>query len=187
MRKLDVVTPAIAIPLSDKSAIASRSTLPVSYTHLVGGVRGVAHRAQLHRLAGKTIGALPRMLAFLDEHHLPSGQILGVGALVGEEARFNTTYAPSVEVLVPPEDAHDFAALCDATFHEGADIFQVGDVGAVSLVGQGILEDRSVLREAIALLSGNGIAIAGVTTSSFRMTFLLAPGPPVEHLSLIHI
>jgi aspartokinase len=110
-----------------------------------------------------------------------------VGALVGEEARFNTTYAPPVEILIPPEDAHGFAALCDREIHEGASFFRVGDVGAVSLVGQGILDDRRILRDALALLTTAGVSVAGVTTSSFRITFLMAPGAQVEESArLLH-
>lgn len=131
----------------------------------VGGVRGVAHRQTLHRLVGRGPGALPAMLAFLEQHHLPSGQIVALG----EQA----------EILVPPEDAHGFERACaslpvDSRFGRG------DDVGAVSLVGQGILEDRRVLADALALLGAAGVVVLGVSTSSFRVSFLLAPGPAVE-------
>jgi aspartate kinase len=139
----------------------------------VGGVRGVAHRARLHRLVGRGVDQLPAMLAFLDEHHLPSGQIVA---------------GPSgVEILVPPEDAHGFADICARAFPAGAPVHAADDVGAVSLVGQGILDDRRILSEALKLLGEKGIVVTGVTTSSFRITLLMAPGPHVEESArLLH-
>ncbi len=138
----------------------------------VGGVRGVAHRTTLHRLVGRRRDALAAMLAFLDMHHLPSGQIVALDE--------------RVEILVPPEDAHGFAGACaglapDALFGRG------DDVGAVSLVGQGILEDRRVLAEALALLDERGVGVVGVSTSSFRVTFLVPAGSLAEEVArLLH-
>jgi aspartate kinase len=138
----------------------------------VGGVRGVAHRAPLHRLIGRRSDALPAMLAFLDLHHLPSGQIVALD--------------DKVEILVPPEDAHGFATACaglapDALFGRG------DDVGAVSLVGQGILEDRRVIAAALALLHERAIAVLGASTSSFRVTFLVPAGAAAEQAArLLH-
>lgn len=138
----------------------------------VGGVRGVAHRTLLHRLIGRRSDALPAMLAFLDLHHLPSGQIVALD--------------DRVEILVPPEDAHGFASACaglapDALFGRG------DDVGAVSLVGQGILEDRRVIAAALALLHEHAIAVHGASTSSFRVTFLVPAGASAEQAArLLH-
>lgn len=137
-----------------------------------GGVRGVAHRVKLHRLVGAGVGALRDMLAFLDEHHLPSGQIVAA--------------SDRAEVLVPPEDAHNFEPLCSKHL-VGASFARAPDVGAVSLVGQGILEDRRILVDALALIEDRGVRVEGVSTSSFRVTFLLAPGPQVEESArLLH-
>ncbi|MCC7075467.1 MAG: aspartate kinase [Deltaproteobacteria bacterium] len=138
----------------------------------VGGVRGVAHRTTLHRLVGRRKDALAAMLAFLDMHHLPSGQIVALDE--------------RVEILVPPEDAHGFDGACaslatDAVFGRG------DDVGAVSLVGQGILEDRRVLAQALALLEQHGVGVLGVSTSSFRVSFLVPAGPLAEEVArLLH-
>ncbi len=145
----------------------------------IGGVRGVAHRERLHRLVARDLSQLHRMLEFLDEHQLPAGQIVGIGTATGGDARCNAACTRSNEILIPPEDAHDFYAICARTFGEGGPVFAAGDVGAVSLVGQGILQDRAILKAALTLLSEQHIAIVGVTTSSFRITFLLEPGEVV--------
>ncbi|HEY4221503.1 MAG TPA: aspartate kinase, partial [Myxococcota bacterium] len=138
----------------------------------MGGVRGVAHRATLHRLVGDRMKSLAEMLRFLDEHHLPSGQIVALGPSVEIERRRGDA---RVDVLVPPEDAHGFEDAC-AALPAGASWSRADDVGAVSLVGHGILEDRRVLSESLALLDELELPIDGVTTSSFRITFLLPPG-----------
>jgi aspartate kinase len=167
------MTPSLSVGPGGGAAVAQSGTVVrKDAPPPVGGVRGVAHRAVMHRLRATGIARLPRLLRFLDEHHLPSGQIIAVG--------------DRVEILVPPEDAHGFARavaqtrdLEDASFIDGDEAGN-GDVGVVSLVGQGILQDRRVLAEALTLLSERGMAVEGVTTSSFRISFLLPPGPQVE-------
>jgi aspartate kinase len=128
----------------------------------VGGVRGVAHKNVLHRLVSDDAKRLPAMLAFLDKHQLPTGPITAIG---------NT-----VEILVPPEDAHGFHRIC-----EQAEGFAAGvDVGAVSMVGQGILDDPLVLSECLRVLREAKVDVVGVSTSSFRITLLVPADPRNE-------
>jgi aspartate kinase len=139
----------------------------------VGGVRGVAHRDALHRLTSNDLGRLPAMLAFLEEHQLPMGPILALGSGVSElEQRFKS-HDPHVEILVPPEDAHNFRRICQEHIKEGARFYDGDDVGAVSLVGQGILDGPRVLRDAIQLVNDRSVPLLGVQTSSFRITLLV--------------
>jgi aspartate kinase len=135
----------------------------------VGGVRGVAHRLCLHRLVGDSVAALPAMVRFLDEQQLPSGQIVALGN--------------GAEIVVPPEDAHGFERACDARIPKDAPFRRGADVGAVSLVGQGILEDRRTLLVALQAAAAAGHVVHGVTTSSFRITLFVAAGPPVAVLA----
>ena len=51
------------------------------------------------------------------------------------------------------------------------------DVGAVSLVGQGILDDPRLLRDALAVVADQRLALHGVQTSSFRITVLVPADP----------
>lgn len=129
-----------------------------------GGVRGVAHRNVLHRLVGDDLARLPEMLALLEKHALPIGPILAL----------RTSSSSAVEILVPPEDAHGFARICGA---HGNGVSVGDDVGAVSLVGQGILDDPRILRDALAVVADSKLALHGVQTSSFRVT-LLVPADP---------
>jgi aspartate kinase len=140
----------------------------------VGGVRGVAHRSVLHSLVADDVAHAGAMLAHLEQHHIPSGQLVGF-------ARDGNV--GGVQCLVPPEDAHGFDRCCGA-LPEG--VRKGGDHGAVSLVGQGVLEDRRVVVEALALLASNGIEVRGLSTSSFRVTALVDPARVEESARLLH-
>jgi aspartate kinase len=128
----------------------------------IGGVRGVAHRARLYVLQTSSLSLVTPLLRHLEEHHIESGQLVG--------------FAQGVQCLVPPEDAHNFDRVC-ALLPPG--VVRGDDVGAVSLVGQGILSDRRVLLDALELLSTRNIEVLGLSTSSFRLTFLVRAGDDV--------
>ncbi|HEY1100108.1 MAG TPA: aspartate kinase [Myxococcota bacterium] len=129
----------------------------------VGGVRGVAHREVLHRLRGQRLEVLPVLLERLERAQQAIGPVSSSGA--------------HFEVLIPPEDAHGLAAaLVDLDVERD-------DVGAVSLVGQGILEAPTLLKDALAVLADQGLTPLGLSTSSFRVTFLVSAGPQVADLA----
>ncbi len=157
----------------------------------IGGVRGVAHRDVLHRLVSNDLGRLPAMLGFLGRHQLPIGPVMALGAAASPTAQREKAHDPHVEILVPPEDAHGFRRICSEHLMEGGGFYDGDDVGAVSLVGQGILDDPRILRESLELLADRGIALHGVQTSSFRITLLVpaaaatdAAAPPSASSSL---
>jgi aspartate kinase len=133
----------------------------------LGGVRGVAHRNTLHRLVStRGMAALPAMLAFLRAHSLPVGPILALSS------------HSAAEILVPPEDAHGFHRICQEHIPADAGFVDDDDVGAVSLVGQGILDDPQLLQDALAVAHAVGVDVKGVQTSSFRITLLVASDAP---------
>ena len=63
--------------------------------------------------------------------------------------------------------------------------FEMG-IGAVSLIGDGINEDNFVLNETIALLQKENIELDGVTTTSFRISFLLPLADVDRSVQLAH-
>lgn len=137
----------------------------------VGGVRGVAHRNTLHRLVStQGVAALPAMLAFLRAHSMPVGPILALSSSSRAER--------SAEILVPPEDAHGFHRICNEHIPKDAGFVDDDDIGAVSLVGQGILDDPQLLQDALAVAHAVGVDVKGVQTSSFRITLLVASDAP---------
>jgi aspartate kinase len=135
----------------------------------VGGVRGVAHRTRLHVLMADGVPRLPMLLKHLEQHALPSGQVVAVG--------------PQVQVLVPPEDAHGLDGACAAL---PVGCRREADVGAVSLVGQGMLDDKATLMAALAAMEQVNIAVLGVSTSSFRVTLLISPAQTEQAARVLH-
>ncbi len=150
----------------------------------VGGVRGVAHRALLHSLVAADVGRARALVEHLEAHHIPSGQIVGFGGGASATDGGASPRAPGgLECLVPPEDAHGFERCCAGL---PAGVARGRDHGAVSLVGQGMLEDRHVLVDALALLEGRSVAVRGLSTSSFRVTFLVDPAVVEDAARALH-
>ncbi len=143
----------------------------------VGGVRGVAHKNLLHRLVANDLTRLPAMLDFLARHQLPTGPVIAYAAGMGPIERRYQAHDARVEILVPPEDAHGFRRICAENIPEGARFWDGADVGAVSLVGQGILDDPRLLADSLRLLAAEKIDVDGISTSSFRVTFLVRADP----------
>ena len=136
-----------------------------------GGVRGIAHKPRFLSLAADDFQRAEALLAHLAAHEIRCGQLFGQAALpvLGDTSDKATA---ALCVLVPPDDAHGVEA-CLANLPAG--IVRTEDVGAVSLVGQGLLEDQQVLTQTLRYLREAEIAVLGVSTSSFRMTVLVEP------------
>ena len=83
---------------------------------------------------------------------------------------------------MPPEDAHGFETCC-ASLPAGT---RGPDHGAVSLVGHGMLEDKHVVVDALALLKDAGVAVRGLSTSSFRVTLLVDPAHVEDAARRLH-
>jgi len=134
-----------------------------------GGVRGVAHRSQLFLLQAP-FAQTASLLQALDAHKLTPAQILG-------------SDDGGTQVLIAPDDAHGieqlFAALPDG-------VVRKDDVGAVSLVGDGLLKDRTAVLTCWQRLADAGIDVMGFSTSSFRATYLVAPVDTERATQLLH-
>jgi len=127
-----------------------------------GGVRGVAHKSRFYALVARSLDCADALFAHLDAHAIPSGFVFGH---TGPDAG-------GLFCLIPPDDAHG----ADRAFENLPDgVVRAPDVGAVSLVGEGLLEDRHVMRDGLRALSAEAVDVIGISTSSFRATFLVAP------------
>ena len=140
----------------------------------VGGVRGVAHRTKLHSLVAVDVHRAGALLTHLRAHHIPSGQLVAI-------ARHQ--HVGGVECLIPPEDAHGFERCCER-LPDG--VARGPDHGAVSLVGQGMLEDKQVVVDALALLHDENVVVRGLSTSSFRVTVLVDPARVEDAARALH-
>ena len=125
-----------------------------------GGVRGVAHKARYHRLTS-SLEALPALLSTLED--------AGIAPL---QVRADTAVA---ELVVDPNDAHGFERYC-ANLPDGC--ARDEDVGAVSLIGRGVLTGP-IARRALEVA---GDRARGISTSSYRVTVFASPAD-VEELT----
>ena len=66
------------------------------------------------------------------------------------------------------------------------DIHFVKDLGAVSLIGEGLNRDNSILNETLKLIRANKITIYGITTTTFRLSILIDKKLIEQCLKLCH-
>ncbi len=132
------------------------------------GVRGIAHQREViwvessHDVEPHLLGAL---FARLD--------------MLGAHPRQVTLAARKFSCVINLDDVHARSTL-DVLLetHLGPNSARAGR-GAVSLIGEGITRDASVLTRTLEVLAGAAIPVAGVSTSSFRITAIL-PTESVE-------
>lgn len=150
---------------SGQSGTVVRRDVPMP----TSGVRGIAHERAIGLIQGDAdIEAAGQLLDVLDEHgvhpkHVSVGH--GVSCVVGLDDLHN---AEAVE-----------AACCRIL---GGGCFTT-DLGAVSLIGEGITRDLAVTRRAQAALRGR---IRGLSTSRFRITLLVESDAVEDAVRTLH-
>jgi aspartate kinase len=130
-----------------------------------GRVVGVASERGLVRLRTRGgVPALAELVALLEAH----------GA-AGKQVHFDAGSAQGdASLLLALENLHDFARLRQALRARVEPAITVDeDLAAVSAIGAGINAQGHNLQRALATLSALGIVVAGVSTSSFRITALV--------------
>jgi aspartate kinase len=60
------------------------------------------------------------------------------------------------------------------------------DLAALSLIGEGLNRDNETLLQTLDLLSGSGIAVAGISTTSFRISLLVPRSRIKKSVQLCH-
>ncbi len=133
-----------------------------------GGVRGIAHKERLFALSAP-FEQTAAVVGHLRAHGMAPLEVRG--DLEG------TT------ILVSPDDAHASAA-CFASLPPGAR--RLDDIGAVSAVGEGALEEIAVVERGFDALATKGLTARGVSSSSFRVTFFVQPEDVAAAAQLLH-
>ncbi len=139
------------------------------------GVRGVAHEVKVASIATDTTPE--RVDAFLRAVHTAGVQLKQQTLSVrGAAAAFAAVvsmdeYGPVVEALVAE--------------HFGPDALRT-DLGAVSLVGEGITRTQDVLLGALDVLAHLNAQVVGMSTSSFRLTFLVPSSAVPDAVRALH-
>jgi aspartate kinase len=110
--------------------------------------------------ASAAAAAASDVLALLDEHHVAGKQLHVAG--------------DQLTLVVSRENLHEEARVREALAARfGASIRIADALGALSVVGAGINASFENVRRGSAALNGAGIAVHGVATSSFRITWMI--------------
>jgi aspartate kinase len=141
-----------------------------------GRVVGVAGETGLVVLsfADEGPGALSRLLARLDARSTGGKQLLFEGS------------AGHASLVLSREDLHDYPALEAELLAEGSRVHLRAGVGAVSAIGAGINATFRNVREALAVLTGMGAEVLGLSTSSFRISLLLEESRVPDAMRQLH-
>ena len=139
------------------------------------GVRGIAHQKEVlwvESTRDLDASTLPLLFARLDELGAHPKQVAQGGRKFSCAINLDDVHArPTLEMLLNE--------------HLGSKSSQAGR-GAVSLIGEGITRDASVLTRALEVLSAASIPVSALSTSSFRITAIL-PTESVENaVRLLH-
>jgi aspartate kinase len=141
-----------------------------------GTVVGVASEKDVIVLDGdpqRVALRIEDVLALLDEHHVAGKQLHVSG--------------DRLTLVVSRENLHEeprVRAVLAARFGEAVRIADT--LGALSVVGAGINASFENLRRGSAALTARGIAIDGVATSSFRITWTIARARLDDAVRLMH-
>ena len=141
---------------------------------LTKGVKAVVHESNLVRI---TVGDdyeknnLKRILDYLDEKQIKIKE-LNVSDNTGGESK--TTFLVQKKNIIGWEKFNK-----ELTGKLGNKISFDYNLGAVSLIGDGINNDNITLKETISVLMKNNIEVRGITTTSFRISVAV----PVDKLN----
>jgi aspartate kinase len=113
------------------------------------------------------------VVAFLDEHHVAGKQLHVLHGDLG--------------LVVSRENLHEEARVRQAmTSRFGGGVAALDTLGAVSAIGAGINASFENVRRGSAALADEGIAVAGISTSSFRITWMIDRSRLDEAVRLLH-
>ena len=155
--------------------VASERNVLVITTH--GGSTGPARHppADVHSPAGRRPGPFGPgdVLALLDEHGVAGKQLHVTGN--------------QLTLVVSRENLHGEAQVREALAARFGDGVRIADtLGAVSVVGAGINASFTNVRRGSDALTASGAAIAGIATSSFRITWMIDRARLDDAVRLLH-
>jgi aspartate kinase len=172
---------------------------PVPAEPRVSGVTGQTDLVLLHVRNGDR---LEEVLEFLDAAGAPAMTVLGVrkGTSTSTSRSTSTALTPNTQHPTPNTDPAGFAALllslenihgfpslrADLEQRFGTDVACEEGLGAISAVGVGITADGELLRQALEALEGLGVPVAGIHTTSLRLTLLVPAGRVPDGVRRLH-
>lgn len=139
------------------------------------GVRGIAHETKVATIAAREVSASD-VRALLGE----------LEALGAHGRQLVHTETGAFSAVVPLDDVHREGSLERAVAARLGPGAYRADKGAVSLIGEGITHTSGLVTVALRALAEAGLEVRALSTSSFRVTFLLASGDVAPAVRCLH-
>jgi aspartate kinase len=139
------------------------------------GVRGIAHESKVASLSTKDV-SVSKLRGILSE----------LEKLGAHPKQVSWSESGAFSCVLSLDDVHNEGSVSSAiirAFGEGALRF---DRGAVSLIGEGITKEMGATIRAAEVLDHEGIAVLGLSTSSFRISLLVPSGDVVKAVVALH-
>ena len=138
-----------------------------------GTVVGVASEREVLVLEADSDGAAKDVLTLLDQHHVAGKQLHVAG--------------DRLTLVLSQENLHEEARVRDAIIRAFGERVRIQDgLGALSVVGAGINASFDNVRRGSAALLANGMAVRGIATSSFRITWTIDRARLDDGVRLLH-
>ncbi len=158
-------------PLPGADPSSDGTVVRKSAPRLPGTVVGVASEREMILLEGET--RVPELLALLDERGVAGKQL--------------HVFNDRVDVAISRENLHDEERLRDVLQTRlGGRARLIDGLAAVSVVGAGINGTYANVRAGSNLLAGKGITFAMISTSSFRITWMVPRDRTEEAVKTLH-
>jgi aspartate kinase len=141
-------------------------------TDKAGRVTGVAYEDDLVLLQaeGMSPSQMSSLLDFLDVAGINGKQLRLEHVPEGTQR----TAGLGMSMVISLENIHDFRSSRDELGRRfGGRVAITGELGAVSLIGNGINSDNAHVRRLLDLVQDEGVGAIAVSTSSFRITALV--------------
>jgi aspartate kinase len=171
-RGIAIYARATASPLPGADPTADGTVVRRNAPRAPGSVAGVASERDVVVIHSDDVNP-GDLLGFLDEHKAAGKQLHG-----GERR---------LSLVLSRENLHQEDRLrADLASRFGDRVQLIDSRGAVSVVGAGINASFENVRKGAAALSGAGISVQGVATSSFRITWLIDRARLDDAVRLLH-
>jgi aspartate kinase len=157
-------------PLPGPDPSSDGTVVRKSAPRMPGTVVGVASEREVLLLEGDA--RISELLALLDERGVAGKQL--------------HVFNDRVDVAISRENLHDEERLRDALRVHGGGARLIDGLAAVSVVGAGINATFANVRAGSNLLAGHGITFALISTSSFRITWMVPRDRMEEAVKVLH-
>jgi aspartate kinase len=172
-RGIAIYARATSGPLPGADPSADGTVVRRNPPRMPGTVVGVASERDVLVLEADTDPA--ELLTALDEHHV-----------AGKQLHVSTGPAHTT-LVISRENLHDQSRVQQAlNVRFGEDVRLVSELGAVSAIGAGINASYANVRSGITALAGAGVKPRGMSTSSFRITWMVPNDRVADAVRALH-